>query len=95
MSQRQAAKVLGVDQKTISRDVRQDASKNEAKSLTGSAATKARRANDCLFARSRVAGDVAKNQRLLKSLAEQRRQLVDIVRTAPGGDEHDRRACRS
>jgi N6-adenosine-specific RNA methylase IME4 len=44
MSQRQAAKVLGVDQATISRDVMQSASKSDAKCITGSAATRARRA---------------------------------------------------
>jgi predicted transcriptional regulator len=44
MSQRQASKVLGVNQATISRDVMQGASKRNAKSITGSAATKARRA---------------------------------------------------
>jgi hypothetical protein len=40
MSQRAAAKLLGVDQKTISRDMRQDASKSEAGSLTGKPETK-------------------------------------------------------
>jgi predicted XRE-type DNA-binding protein len=43
MSQRRAAKVLGVNQATISRDVMQNASGSDAKSATGSAATRARR----------------------------------------------------
>jgi hypothetical protein len=44
MSQRQAAKVLGVNQATISRDVMHDASKDDAKRIAGSAATRAHRA---------------------------------------------------
>src|SRR5262249_21823863 len=43
MSQRQAAKALGVDQKTISNDLRKNSSKSE-KVRTGSAKTKERRA---------------------------------------------------
>jgi len=44
LSQRAAAKLLGVNQATISRDVMPDASKSDAKRITGSAATQARRA---------------------------------------------------
>jgi hypothetical protein len=38
--QRQAAKVLGVDQKTISNDLRKNSSQSEENVRTGSAATK-------------------------------------------------------
>ncbi|SRR6266851_421332 len=44
MSQRQAAKVLGVDQKTISNDVRNNSSKGEEKVRTGNTAAKMHRA---------------------------------------------------
>jgi hypothetical protein len=44
MSLRQAAKVLGVSQSMIRDDVSRNHSKNDQKSLTGNAATKARRA---------------------------------------------------
>jgi transposase len=56
MSQRQAAKVFGVDQKTISNDVRNFSSKNEESVLTGSAETKARRA--AVAAQRRLTGVV-------------------------------------
>jgi hypothetical protein len=44
MSRRQAAKVLGVNVSTVSRDLSQDATGSVAKSNTGSAKTKAHRA---------------------------------------------------
>jgi len=44
MSQRQAAKLLGVDKRTIGRDVGHNAPKCGAKSVTNSTATRARRA---------------------------------------------------
>jgi predicted transcriptional regulator len=51
MSQRRAAKVLGVTHATIRRDVEQNVPKSGTKSSTGSAATKARRAGIAAKAR--------------------------------------------
>jgi predicted transcriptional regulator len=45
MSQRKAAKLLGVDESTVRADVRENPAESAGKSRTGSAATKARRAN--------------------------------------------------
>ncbi len=59
MSQRQAAKVLGVDQKTISNDVRKHSSKSEEKVRTGSVATKAHRAKTA--AAAKASRDMTKN----------------------------------
>ena len=62
MSQRQAAKVLGVSQWTVSNDVKGNLSKSERKPVTGSDATKAHRAKTAAAAKAGGVTDVPKKK---------------------------------